>query len=347
MNTPLDSMMQKILTNTKEEILWKMSLDCYVLKIISIPQTNFIWVIGSEGSLFLIESQTQSILHKFENLADTLFSVAYSRNTNEMILGTSNGVIKINTEGEMLYIIQNKKWYEHVCLSEDSQVLFVSEGKKLLVLEKQGLAYIIKSEWALPSTISDILFNKDAFLVSCYGEVRVFKLNQRESFETLEWKTSLLNTSWSPNKKYIACSTQENSIHFWPYPFKKHSNFQISGYQNKVTKMLWSNDSTEFIANCYEDVQIWNFKDGPPTGKKPNILECGLGKIIDIHYQNHVLIALSEMGFIFYFKPKTQKKFFQIQGLGEEPTCLEMNHSLNQIYIGTKSGQLFALETSQ
>lgn len=345
----MDNNTEKILNRLKKEsdesINWTLCLDCYILKIIPVESSELIWVIASEEQVFLVDTSKGEIIKQFDNIAELIFSAVVHPLSHNLLIGTSHGVFTLSIEGEIKPLISEDGWFEHISIGKDGSILFVAKGKTLYILEQKNQIYtLVKKDSSFNSTISDILFNHDAFLVSNYGGVREYKIEDLKNFTLFEWKTSLLTTSWSPDKKYIAAGTQENAIHFWPYPFEKEQDFQIGGFQNKVTKMIWTKDAFQFAVNGYEDVHIWDFSEGPPTGKKPLTLHCGFGKIIDIHYSGNILVAATETGFIFYFVPDTHERFVLIQSADGEITCISMKEDESELFVGTRSGNLYSFE---
>jgi WD40 repeat protein len=299
----------------------------------------------SEGNVFLVEAKKGEIIRQFDNIAELIFSSVIHPQSNNLFVGTSTGVFSISMEGEIIHVISEDGWFEHITISKDGSILFVAKGKTMYILKQNNNIYeLVKKDDSFNSTISDILYSHNAFLVSNYGGVREYRTEDLNNFNVFEWKTSLLSTSWSPDKKYIVAGTQENAIHFWPYPLESGKDFQINGYQSKVIKMIWSKDSNQFVVNSFEDVHIWDFSDGPPAGKSPITLRCGFGKIVDIYYRKSFLIAASEKGFIFYFIPDISERFITIQSIGSEITSISISDDENELYVGTKKGLLYSFE---
>jgi WD40 repeat protein len=328
-----------------ENISWTVGLNGYILKIIPILQSEMMWVISSEENVFLVDTKNGKTINLFKNLGEFIFSAVIHPTSNELFVTSSKGVLSLSTQGAIIPLIEEKNWFEHIAISDDGSIIFAANGKTLYILEYEENRYhLVSQDSSFSSTISDIIFNIDSFLVSNYGGVREYKAKDFQNYQVYEWKTSLLITSWSPDKKYIAAGTQENAIHFWPYPFKEENDFQISGYPAKVTKIIWANNATEFVVNCSEDVHIWDFSNGPPTGKMPITLQCGFGKIADIVYKGNLLIAASEAGFIFYFIPSNAETFLQMHSVENDITCISMNEVESELYVGTKAGQLYCLE---
>ena len=342
MDSKVDEAVKQLIEDSKGNLNWRLNLDCYILKIIAIPTSELIWVVGSEEKVFLIDGETAMVVKKFENLAEIIFSAVIHPKTYDLILSTSSGIQLLTFEGESISLVEEEDWFEHVAISSDGRFILASKGKTLYSLEQKSGDYkLITKDTSFTSTISDVIFNVDSFLISNYGGVREYPVSNLEEYTLFEWKTSLLNISWSPDKKYIAAGTQEHAIHFWPYPLEKEKDFQMGGYQSKVDTIVWSPDSTEFIINGAEDVHIWDFSDGPPFGKSPKILTCGYGKIIDIVYDGNLLIAVSEEGMIFYFLPHKSNEFINIKAIDAEITCLSSAGMGRNAYVGSKSGDIY------
>lgn len=342
MSSNSDKILNRLEDESKQDINWVLNLDCFILKIITIPLTEIAWVVASEEIVYLVNTKKGEIINKFENISELIFSAVIHPKTNDLLISTSSGVFILSTQGIILNLINEIGWFEHLTISKEGNIVFAAKGRTLYILEIKDNSYeVLSKDASFNSTISDIIFNDDSFLVSNYGSVRQYKTQNLEDYQAFEWKTSLLTISWSPDKKYIAAGTQENGIHFWPYPFEKETDFQINGYRSKVHKIIWENNATEFIVNCYEDVHIWDFSDGPPMGKSPITLKCGFGKITDINYKGNVLVAASEKGFIFYFLPANSEKLIQIHSVESEISCISMNKNENELYVGSKSGELY------
>lgn len=340
-----DKIFNRLKEESEENINWALDLDCFILEIIPIPSVELIWIIASEENVFLVDTEKEEIIKKFENVAELIFSAVIHPKTNDLLIASSSGIFAFSTQGDRITLIEEKNWFEHIAISTDGNVIFAAKGKTLYILgAKENDYQLFSQDTSFNSTISDIIFNVDSFLVSNYGSVREYKTKDFDDYHLFEWKTSLLTTSWSPDKKYIAAGTQENAIHFWPYPFQEEKDFQISGYPSKVTKIIWANNATEFVVNFLADVHIWDFSNGPPTGKGPTTLQCGFGKIVDIAYEGNILVAASEKGFIFYFLPSNSSKFIQIHSVDDEISCISMHENDSALYVGSKSGKLYCFD---
>lgn len=337
-----DGSLSRLIEASKDKIKWTLSLDSFILKIISIPASKMIWVVGSEGEVFLVNTELAAVSNKYESIAEIIFSAVIHPKTSDLIVSTSEGIRILTLGGDVISLIDEDEWFEHLEISEDGNLLFVSAGKSLCVfVHKDGVFELMNRDESFDSTISDIVFNAGSFLVSNYGGVREYKSKDLINFNLFKWKTSLLNISWSPNKKYIATGTQENAIHFWPYPLQKGKDFLMGGYPSKVNLTLWSSDSKEFVVNGYDDVIIWDFSQGPPVGKKPRFFDCGNGKITDILYNDELLVAGNNKGIITYFFPANSHEPAKIHAVAGTITCLNLASDGIELYVGAADGKLY------
>ena len=218
----LDESIQEIRKDTQKELEWSLDLDCYILKIIPVPSSKLIWVVGSEENIFLVDTGNAEIKTEFKNLAEIIFSAEIHPKTSAILLSTSSGVQQVTLDGKVVELFHEESWFEHLAVSDDGSVLLVSKGKLLYFFQEIEEEYKLVSHVEnFNSTISGIIFNVDSFLVSGYGGVRKINALNFNDASFFEWKTSLTGLSWSPDKKYIAAGTQENSIHFWQYPLEE------------------------------------------------------------------------------------------------------------------------------
>ena len=342
--TNIDDALKQMINHSQVDIKWVLNLDCFILNIIAIPSSKLIWVVGSEEKVFLVDGETATVIEHFNDIAEIIFSAVIHPKTFDLVLSTSNGVRLLTIEGEMTSLVEENAWFEHLAISSNGQFILASKGKSLYTFEQRlGDFELIEKDTSFTSTISDIIFNVDSFLISNYGGVREYHISNLKEYTLFEWKTSLLKISWSPDKKYIGAGTQENAIHFWPYPLQKEKDFQMGGYRSKVNKLLWSEDSKHFIVNELEDIHIWDFSDGPPFGKSPKIMTCGFGKVIDFIFDGNLLVAASDEGVIFYFLPEQSGQFINVQAIDAEITCLSASSNRQHVFVGSKTGDVYCM----
>ncbi len=108
---------------------------------------------------------------------------------------------------------------------------------------------------------------------SHYNGASLWFPNSTEPPETLSWKGSHLDVSFSPDGRFLVTSMQENTMHGWRIADGKH--MRMSGYPAKPRSLSWSPDGHWLATSGADACVVWPFdsKDGP-MGKSPR--ECGV-----------------------------------------------------------------------
>ncbi len=108
---------------------------------------------------------------------------------------------------------------------------------------------------------------------SHYNGASLWFPNSTEAPETLTWKGSHLDVTFSPDGRFLVTTMQENAMHGWRISDGKH--MRMSGYPAKPRSLSWSPDGNWLATSGADACVIWPFdsKDGP-MGKTPR--ECGV-----------------------------------------------------------------------
>ena len=106
-----------------------------------------------------------------------------------------------------------------------------------------------------------------------YNGASLWFPNAAEAPETLAWKGSHLDVTFSPDGRFLVTSMQENAMHGWRIADGKH--MRMSGYPAKPRSLSWSPDGHWLATSGADACVVWPFdsKDGP-MGKSPR--ECGV-----------------------------------------------------------------------
>ena len=125
------------------------------------------------------------------------------------------------------------------------------------------------------SSVRGLAFGPKGFRLafSHYNGASLWFPNGSEPPETLSWKGSHLDVTWSPDARFVVTSMQENAMHGWRVADGKH--MRMSGYPAKPRSTSWSPDGRWLATSGAEACVVWPFegKDGP-MGKQPR--ECGV-----------------------------------------------------------------------
>ncbi|NBC81853.1 MAG: hypothetical protein GVY19_00580 [Bacteroidetes bacterium] len=340
-----ETTMNYINMETAEAKLWESNTEDYLLKIFISHSHDKIITIGTAGNICVLLASDGSFLRKTQLDVFSVFTACYHPIMDIFVLGTNKGLLLSDTKLNSTCINNDKGWFEHICMNDKGDSLLASNGKKLYFFKTDDKTYkLIKIDESFTSTISYIVYNQGSFLVSNYGEIREYNENDFEAYKSFPWKTSLLKLAWSPDKKFICSSTQENCLHFWPYPFEKDNQFQISGFPTKINCICWTENSRLLALSNNDQIVIWDFIDGPPIGKSPIQLNCGMGKITCIHYKNNILIAATNRGFLLFYMPdQTTNSISSYLVEGAISTTL-VNTDESVVYAGTENGKITAFE---
>ena len=60
MDSNVDEAVKQLIDDSKASLNWSLNLDCFILKIIAIPSSKLIWVVGSEDKVFLVDGEGAS-----------------------------------------------------------------------------------------------------------------------------------------------------------------------------------------------------------------------------------------------------------------------------------------------
>jgi WD40 repeat protein len=341
----IDAFLKSITQDSSETINWSANLGDFVLKIIPVNAQNALLVVGSSGKILLLHKWSGKTLLSANLPVSMVFFAEIDAAQKTVIIGTDKGIFALNSENlEQEHFHQENQWFEKGKWLADH--FLASFGKTFMVFKSENGSFeLVKKDNSFTSTISAIECNGTSALVSNYGGITQYDLGDGfDTFKSFPWNTSLLELAWSPDRKYISSGTQERSVHFWPYPFEPDADFEISGFEAKVSQICWSDDSKFLALNADEDVHVWSFEDGPPVGKSPVELKGALGKIVKIHFKNSLLIACSKEGFIFSYLPDVSSRFINIKTVDGEITELFVDEEEENIVVGTADGLITSME---
>ena len=191
--------------------------------------------------------------------------------------GGDDGLLKrIDAKGAQETLADEKgKWIDAVALSP-SGALAWSAGRSVKVMDKagKGKAGAVK-EVAAPSSVRGLAFAPKGLRLAYAhnGGASLWFPNTQAKPESLEWKGSHLDVTFSPDGRFLVTSMQENALHGWGLAEKRH--MRMTGYPGKSRSLSWSHDGKWLASSGADACIIWPFadKDGP-MGKAPR--ECGV-----------------------------------------------------------------------
>jgi WD40 repeat protein len=169
---------------------------------------------------------------------------------------------------EVLATDPKRRWIDRVALGPDGAVAW-SAGKQAFVRSAKGEVKSLD----LPSSPGGLAFAPKGLRlgIAHYGGATLWFPNAQASPETLPWKGSHLDATFSPDGKFLVTAMQEATLHGWRLADGK--DMRMSGYSAKVRSMAWTAGGKWLATSGSEQLILWPFagKDGP-MGKQPRML---------------------------------------------------------------------------
>ncbi|WP_375460853.1 WD40 repeat domain-containing protein [uncultured Enterovirga sp.] len=176
-------------------------------------------------------------------------------------------------------------WIDALALHASGAFAYAA-GRVVMARDDKGRTKTIEA----PSTVRGLAFAPKGYRLALahYNGATLWYPNVEPKPESLEWKGSHLDVTWSPDGRFLVTSMQENSLHGWGLaPDKGH--MRMSGYAAKPRSTSWSFGGAWLATSGADAAIVWPFdsKEGP-TGKAPR--ECGLrhAKVTRVAFHPHV-----------------------------------------------------------
>jgi WD40 repeat protein len=184
--------------------------------------------------------------------------------------GDDGKAVAINAKGESETLATDAKhrWIDRVALGPDGAAAW-SAGKQAFVRTGKGEVRTLD----LPSSAGGLAFAPKGLRlgVAHYGGATLWFPNAVAAPETLAWKGSHLDATFSPDGRFLVTAMQEATLHGWRLADGK--DMRMSGYSAKVRSCAWTVGGKWLATSGSEQLILWPFagKDGP-MGKQPRML---------------------------------------------------------------------------
>jgi WD40 repeat protein len=265
-----------------------------------------------------------------------------------ILVATSNGktlytggddgkIIATAIDGSYTTIAHEKnRWIDAITCTKDT--LAWSFAKTIRTLDNKGEIKTLDVE----SSCQGLCFRPKGYMVAIAqnGGAKLWMPNTTAAPDTLEWKGSHIDITWSPDSRFVVTSMQENQLHGWRLPEKAH--MRMSGYPAKPRSFSWSMDGNWLATSGAEAAIIWPFasKEGP-TGKAPR--ECGVRPKrvtkVSFHPKALVLALGYEDGFIMLIRlTDASELVVRTTTNGKPVTALSWRSDGQQLAFGTEDG---------
>ncbi len=253
------------------------------------------------------------------------------------VFGCDDGVARlVDAKGQITAVADaRRRWIDAVALHPDGSLAFTA-GKSATFRDAKAKTI------DLASSSQGIAFKPKGLqlAISQNGGASLWMPGTEAAPDTLEWKGSHLDITWSPDGRFVVTSMQENQLHGWRMPEKAH--MRMSGYPSKIRSLAWSGDGNWLATSGAEAAIIWPFasKEGP-MGKQPR--ECGVRPMrvsqVAFHPKALVLAIGYEDGFILLCRlTDASELLVRATTDGEAVTALAWDAKGSQLIFGAADG---------
>lgn len=188
--------------------------------------------------------------------------------------GDDGRVVATDVRGNTSLLAEEKgQWIDAVAVRADGASAWAA-GKSVRARSAKGE---VKSVMGA-TTARGLAFAPKGYRLAFthYNGASLWFPNTEEPPETLTWKGSHLDVTWSPDARFLVTSMQENSMHGWR--LADGGNMRMSGYPAKPRSLSWSRDGHWLATSGAEACVVWPFESKTgPMGKQPR--ECGVRPI--------------------------------------------------------------------
>jgi WD40 repeat protein len=273
-----------------------------------------------------------------------VLSIAADVSATAFCSGGDDGFLRrINGDGTTTQIAAfGMKWVDHVVTwagPKSAPLLACSAGKNLFLFNAAGEKL---RSLAHPSTVTGIVFDAKGKRIAAShynGASLWFTGSSAETPTLLEWKGSHTGITLHPNGDALVTSMQENALHGWSLPEKKH--MRMSGYPAKTESFGFTKSGRWLATGGAESIVLWPFFGGGPMGKAPMELAGSDGtfvKRIACHPEHEVVAAGFDNGLV-VVADTTKEKILSVCGPGRGAvTVLCWNPSGSHLALGTATG---------
>jgi len=262
------------------------------------------------------------------------------------VVGGDQGRVTLWQPGEsspLRTMKAGKGWVERVRISPDGNKVAAACGKSLVVWDASSGEELLRFD-GHPATVLELAWRPDSAGIasSCYGGVRLFKLGADDKPpQLLDWQGSLISLAWSPNARYVAAGSQENSIRFWKLPFRAGEELQMTGYASKVANVSWDASARWLASGGGDTVTNWDVSGKGPAGSEPGVLEAHEARICALVYHPSLpLLASGDVTgelYIWGF-PSNETIVFESESEAEITTLNWADNAVVRLLVGDRNG---------
>lgn len=250
--------------------------------------------------------------------------------------GDDGRIAATNASGHVETLVEEKgRWINALAARADGALAW-SAGKQVKARDAKGR----ETEFALSTTAQGLDFAGKGYrlAIAHYNGVTLWYPATENGVETLNWKGSHLDVTFSPNGHYVVTSMQENTLHGWR--LKDGKDMRMAGYPAKTRSLSWSHDGDWLATSGAEAAIVWPFAKDGPMGKAPR--ECGVRPAIVTRVAFHptalVLVAGYADGAVLMVRLTDAAELAVRAADGSQVTALAWDSAGARLAFGTEDG---------
>ena len=325
------------------------SFDDYVSDCVWSPAGDALAVAGGEGKVALARAAADSLALEVlgEHLLGTL-AIAWQPHGKVFASSGQDAAIALWTADTGAAIKRLKPAptpTQALAWSPDGQLLASAAGKTVTLWSPQGekvhaFAPAVSSAVALafdkPGTDLGVALN---------GEIAVHRI-EKSRYETrrYKWPAACLTVNFSGNGRFLATGMADGTLHFWNRSTGKDS--QMRGYDGKVDRLAFSNDS-RFLASCTgNEIVLWDFSGKGPEGTRPVVLNGHTARVDSFAWQpggDHFVSGGRDWR-VCLWRPNKVREAIDVQMADSEVSVARFSPDGKRVAVGEKNGRLTLYE---
>ncbi|HWL04322.1 MAG TPA: WD40 repeat domain-containing protein [Xanthobacteraceae bacterium] len=260
--------------------------------------------------------------------------------------GDDGRIVAVTADGtvETLGEDGKRRWIDRLALGPDGAVAW-SAGRDVTVRTAKGELRATEA----PTSPGGLAFAPKGFrlAIAHYNGVTLWFPNAAAKPETLEWKGSHLDVTFSPDGRFLITSMQEPMLHGWRLTDGK--DMRMAGYAGRVRSLSWSAEGKWLATSGATQLVIWPFqgKDGP-MGKQPRLAAPGESRVEQVAYHpsREVVAAGFSDGLVLLIRTEDAAEILVRRPDNAPVTALAWNTSGALLAWGTETGEAGLLDLS-
>ena len=221
------------------------------------------------GPVVILEAMTGRPIEILSPHEGGALSVAFAPDQEILATGGQDGKVRLfswPSLEEIAVFEAGGAWVEHLAWSAHGRYLASAAGRVARIWTIDGVHRGGFEKHA--GTVTSLSWNPNELSVTSasYGGLNQLQVGRRRPIHQLAFDGPILSLAFSPNRRFIAATTQDTSIRVWEIKAQKARAYDIPGYKAKVRTIAWSPDSSLLATGDYSEIALWDF--GPKMRHK-------------------------------------------------------------------------------